>query len=128
MPILTIKIAAPPSPEISVKIATALTDLTVTILRKKRELTAVVIDYVAPAAWFIAGNTLAAQTLCSFSLDIKITEASNSKEEKAAFIAQVFSTMEGILGPLAPASYIILHDLQADSWGYQGLTQEFRHA
>ena len=43
MPILNVKLCADPSRETSEKIAAVLTDLTVDILKKKRELTAVAI-------------------------------------------------------------------------------------
>jgi 4-oxalocrotonate tautomerase len=35
--------------------------------------------------------------------------------------------METILGKLHPASYIIIRDVAADSWGYEGSTQECRY-
>ncbi|MFH2124164.1 MAG: tautomerase family protein [Pseudomonadota bacterium] len=126
MPILNVKLCVPPSQETSVKIAAVLTDLTVEILKKKRELTAVVIEYVAPTEWYIAGTALAAQLHRSFHLDIKVTEGTNTQDEKAAYIRQVFSSMESIIESLASASYIVIHDIQGDSWGYQGQTQAFR--
>ncbi|MGB9094420.1 MAG: tautomerase family protein [Gallionella sp.] len=127
MPILNVKICAPPSPATSAKIAAALTDLTVGILGKKRELTAVAIEYTPPSEWFIAGTALASQSQHTFYLDIKITEGTNTKDQKAAYVDRVFSTVESIIGPLAAASYIVLHDVRGDSWGYQGRTQEFRY-
>ncbi len=30
-------------------------------------------------------------------------------------------------GSLNPASYIVIHEVRADSWGYEGATQEFRY-
>jgi 4-oxalocrotonate tautomerase len=126
MPLLNVKLCAPPSPETTAKVAAALTDLTVEILKKKRELTAVAVEYLPPSQWFLGGVALAAQSLCSFSLEIKVTEGTNSKNEKAAYISQVFAAMEKIIGPSVPASYIVIHDIQGDSWGYQGQTQEFR--
>ena len=35
--------------------------------------------------------------------------------------------MQKIVGDLAPASYIVIHEVHADAWGYQGQTQEFRY-
>ena len=35
--------------------------------------------------------------------------------------------MEGITGPLAPASYVVVHEVRGDAWGYQRQTQEFRY-
>lgn len=127
MPILNVKLCAPHSADTSARIAAALTDLTVEILKKKRELTAVAIEHVAPSEWFIAGVSLAAQPLRTFHLDIKVTDGTNTKDEKAQYIARVFAAVEGIIGPLAPASYIVVHDVRADSWGYQGQTQEYRY-
>ena len=127
MPILNIKLSSHPSQEASAKVATVLTDLTVNVLKKKRELTAVAIEYISPSEWFIAGTALAAQSHSSFYLDIKVTEGTNTKDEKAAYVSQVFAAIENIVGSLAPASYIVIHDVRGDSWGYQGLTQEFRY-
>ncbi len=127
MPILNLKLSTQPSTERSARIAIALTNLTVELLKKKRELTAVALDHVPPGAWFIAGASVAAQGLNTFHLDIKVTEGTNTKDEKARFIGQVFAVMEGIIGPLAPASYVVVHEVRGDAWGYQGQTQEFRY-
>lgn len=127
MPILNVKIRTTPSPQLSSRIAAALTDLTVEILGKKRELTAVAIEYVAPTEWFIAGAALADPSFATFHLDIKVTEGTNTKDEKALYIDRVFAAVEGIIGDLAPASYVVVHDVRADSWGYQGQTQERRY-
>ncbi|ODN72055.1 tautomerase family protein [Methylobrevis pamukkalensis] len=55
-----------------------------------------------------------------------MTDGTNTKAEKAAFIAAVFETMEGLIGPLHPESYIHVDDVRAEAYGYGGLTQEFR--
>ena len=124
MPFLNIKITAPASQEMSLKIATLLTDLTVSILGKKRELIAVGLEYLPYDSWFIGGSTVSTPT---FYLDIKITEGTNTKSEKASYIKQVFFGMEGILGKVANTSYIVIHEVRADAWGYQGETQELRY-
>ncbi len=127
MPILNVKVCTKPSPETFGLIAAALTDLTVEILKKKRELTAVAIEHVPPSEWFIAGNILTSQPFSTFYLDIKVTEGTNTKDEKALYVSRVFAAMESIIGSLAPASYIVVHDVRGDSWGYQGQTQEYRY-
>ncbi len=127
MPILNVKLCVTPTPETSGRVAAALTDLTVEILKKKRELTVVAIEYVPASEWFISGNTFASQSLATFSLDIKVTEGTNTKNEKAHYVNRVFAALEEIVGQLAPASYIVVHDVRGDSWGYQGQTQEYRY-
>lgn len=127
MPILNVKLCTTPSPETTSRVAATLTDLTVEILKKKRELTAVAIEYVAPTEWFIAGATLADQSFATFHLDIKVTDGTNTKDEKARYVSRVFATIDAIIGPIAPASYVAVHDVRADAWGYQGETQECRY-
>jgi 4-oxalocrotonate tautomerase len=36
--------------------------------------------------------------------------------------------MDTLIGPIKPASYIVIDDIKSDSWGFQGSTQEFRFA
>lgn len=127
MPILNIKICTSPSPETSARVAAILTDLTIEVLKKKRELTVIVLEHIPASQWFIAGSALASQSLASFCLEIKVTEGTNTKDEKAQYISRVFAAMEEIIGPLAPANYIVVHDVRGDSWGYQGETQEYRY-
>jgi len=127
VPYLNIKLSGAPSAETSRAVATTLTDLTVEVLKKKREVTAVAVEYVPAAEWYVGGVTLSAQAQPSFCLDIKVTEGTNTKDEKGRYVAEVFSAMERLLGKLNPASYIVIHEVRGDSWGYQGQTQEFRH-
>ena len=127
MPYLNIKIAAQPSDETSRRVATLLTELTSRILGKKAEVTAVSVEFVEPKRWFIGTVPLDHRQVASYYLDIKITEGTNTKNEKAEYVQEVFAGMEGIIGEVAPASYILLLELPADAWGYQGRTQEFRY-
>jgi 4-oxalocrotonate tautomerase len=126
MPYLNCKLCAPASSTTFEQIAAMLTDLTVDVLGKKRELTAVAIEPLPPAQWFVGGTTLTGQSLASFYLDIKVTEGTNTKAEKARYVEQVFAALETLLGTLA-TSYIVIHEVHADAWGYQGQTQEFRY-
>ena len=77
--------------------------------------------------WIIGGETLAIQKKSSVYLDIKITDETNSKSEKAAFIKAVFKSFEGLLGDLHHESYIYVEDVRAAAYGYGGLTQEYRY-
>ncbi|MDD2686737.1 MAG: tautomerase family protein [Gallionella sp.] len=127
MPILNVKICGNPSAELSARVAVAMTGLTVEILKKKRELTAVAVEYISSSQWFIAAEALASQSVGTFYLDIKVTEGTNTKDEKALFVKRVFAAMEEMLGPLAQASYIVVHEVRGDAWGYQGQSQEYRY-
>jgi len=127
MPYLNARLCAPESAETTGKIAVLLTDLTAEVLKKKRELTSVAVEYVSPNHWFIGGTALASQGVATFYLDIKVTEGTNTKDEKAVYVQKVFVAIEAIIGKLNPASYIVIHEVRGDSWGYQGSTQEYRY-
>lgn len=127
MPILNVKVSAKKSPEMTRAIAELLLDLTTRILHKKREVTSIAIDYVDPADWIIGGRSLAEQGKSSIYFDIKITDETNSKDEKAEYIRQAFEGFGRLLGDLHEESYVYVQDVRAAAYGYGGKTQEFRY-
>ena len=127
MPYLNLNVSSPLTPQKRAEVATLLTSLTADVLGKKRELTAVAISTTPNQEWFIGAQPLTESQQASFYLDIKVTEGTNTKNEKAAYVEKVFKGMAEILGELAPASYVVIHEVHADSWGYAGQTQEYRY-
>ena len=93
----------------------------------RRDLTAVVIDHVDPRDWFIAGKSLAELKMNSFYFDIKVVDETNTKAEKAKFVAEAFEAFGRILGDLHPESYVYVQDVRGSAYGYGGRTQEYRH-
>ena len=127
MPILNVKVSRPASSELTASISELLLERTVRILRKKRELTAIAIDFVPPEHWVVGGSTLAAQGKNSFYFDIKVVDGTNTKDEKAQYIAECFEALAELLDPLHEESYIYVHDVRAEAYGFGGLTQEYRY-
>jgi 4-oxalocrotonate tautomerase len=127
MPIINVKVSAKKSPEMTRAIADAVLDLTVRVLHKKREVTAIAIDYIDPADWIVGGRSLAEQGRNSVYLDIKITDETNTKDQKADYIRQTFDAFARLLGNLHEESYIYVEDVRAAAYGYGGKTQEFRY-
>jgi 4-oxalocrotonate tautomerase len=127
MPILNVKVSQPASAELSIRISDMLLELTTRILRKKRELTSIAIDYVPPEHWIVGGASLAAQGKNSFYFDIKVVDGTNTKDEKAQYIAETFAAFAALLGKLHDESYIYIHDVRAEAYGFGGLTQEYRY-
>lgn len=127
MPYVNLKISASPSSEKTEQIALVLTDLTAQILKKRRELTSVAIECIEPSHWTVGGIKSAEKQLSTFFLEVKVTEGTNTKDEKAAYVEAVFKAMASALGAVNPASYIVVHEVRADAWGYGGRTQESRY-
>lgn len=126
MPTLVLKLAPLQNPERYRSLALALTDLTVRLLGKRREVTAVVIDDLPAARWHIGGLPADQPTAL---LEISITQGTNTPQEKAAFIEAAYAELQHQLaadGALAVASYVVVRELPATDWGYGGRTQQAR--
>jgi 4-oxalocrotonate tautomerase len=127
VPILTVKVGAVRTPELTQRIAATLLELTASILRKDPLLTAIAIEYVDPADWIVGGRSLAEQRKSSVYFDIRVTDESNTRDEKARYIREAFAALARLLGDLHEESYIHVIDARAGSYGYGGRTQEYRY-
>lgn len=127
MPILNVKVSGKKSIETTKQINELLLDLTHRVLGKKKEVTAIAIDYVDHDCWLVGGHLLSEQGKNSFYFDIKITDETNTKDEKARYIQEAFEGFDRILGNLHEESYIYVQDVRAASYGYGGKTQEYRY-
>lgn len=127
MPILNVKVSQPASAKLVHDISETLLELTTRILRKRRDLTSIAIDFVPQENWVVGGATLAAQGRNSFYFDIKVVDGTNNKDEKAQYIRESFAAFDKLLGNLHPESYIYVHDVRAEAYGFGGQTQEYRY-
>lgn len=107
-------------------VASLLIDLASHILHNDPQLTSIAIEYIDPEDWIVAGKSLAEQGKSSIYFDIKITDETNSKREKAEYIQQAFEGFSRLLGDSHDESYIYMQDVRAAAYGYGGKTQEYR--
>ncbi|MBS0529520.1 MAG: 4-oxalocrotonate tautomerase family protein [Proteobacteria bacterium] len=128
MPLITVTYSSSrQSPSLKADIAAAVSELTAKILHKDPRVTAVIVKSADAADWFAGGKSLAAQNLASFWLDVHVSEGTNTKDEKAAYLAAVFKRMGALLGPLHTESYLHVDEVRGDAYGFGGLTQERRY-
>ncbi len=128
MPLITVTYSSSrQAPSLKADIAAAVTELTAKILRKDPKVTAVIVRYVDAADWFAGGSSLAEQGLASFWLDVHVSEGTNTKDEKADYLAATFRRMGELLGPLHHETYIHVDEVRGDAYGFGGLTQERRY-
>ncbi len=132
MPTLTLTVSRPQNAGVVATalpyeaLAKALTRLTALHLRKRPEVTAVMIDELPAGQWHIGGEPVQSPTAY---LEISITQGTNTSVQKAAFIEAASAELQQQVGngaPLAPASYVIVREVPATDWGYGGQTQESR--
>ena len=87
----------------------------------------IAIEHLDPEHWIVAGKSLAEHCKTSIDLDIKITDETNSKAEKAQYIQEAFEASVRLFGDLHEESYIHVQDVRATAYGYGGRTQEYRY-
>jgi 4-oxalocrotonate tautomerase len=128
MPIITVKVAPlNPVSDLEQKVAAIVTRASTEILHKNPAVTAVLVEQVDAKVWFAGGASLDQQGKSSFWLEIKVVDGTNTKDEKAAFIATAFQSMAELLGDLHEESYVHVDEVIADAYGFGGLTQERRY-
>ena len=128
MPLITVTYSSVrKAPSLKAEIASAVSDLTARILRKDPRVTAIIVKSVDAADWFAGGSSLAEQGLASFWLDVHVSEGTNTKDEKADYLAATFRRMGELLGPLHHETYIHVDEVRGDAYGFGGLTQERRY-
>ena len=128
MPLITVSYSSSrQAASLKADIAAAVTELTANILHKDPKVTAVIVKSVDASDWFAGGASLAEQKLASFWLDVHVSEGTNTKDEKAAYLAAMFARMGELLGPLHHESYLHVNEVRGDAYGFGGLSQERRY-
>lgn len=103
-----------------------LTRLMADLLHKRADLTVVNVAQRRPDTWAVGGQALP-DAGWSASLQVFITAGTNEAGERARFISAAHALIQEVMqGPAATPLYIVLHEVPADSWGYDGLTQAAR--
>lgn len=126
MPILTLKLSSLAQLTDARALARDLTALSTQVLHKRFDVTSVVFQRIAERDWWVGGETSAYVLM---QLDIRITQGTNTPEQKTAFVAAAFDLLPQHLvqgQQLHASSYISVQELAATDWGYGGLTQQQR--
>ncbi len=127
MPIINLKVSGQEDPALAQEIAKTISNVTRDVLNKKPEVTAVTVTFVPDYLWFVNSVSLAELKTKSFHLDIKISDSTNLKTDKAKYIDAVHSSLASILGNIHPVSYTAIQEMKADAYGYEGLTIEYKY-
>jgi 4-oxalocrotonate tautomerase len=124
MPFVNIKVTGSVlAPEQVEHLQQGATALMAGVLRKKAELTAVLVEQVSCRYWTVGGKPVSVAA----HLDVKVTEDTNTAAEKRRFIDEAMQLLRSALGAdLNPIAYVVIHEVPKDAWGWGGLTQEHR--
>ncbi|OKS86527.1 tautomerase family protein [Mucilaginibacter polytrichastri] len=127
MPIIELKISGREDPALAQKIANEISRLTKEVLKKKPEVIVVTVSFVPDYLWFVNFISLAELKKKSFHLNIKISDSTNLKVDKADYIEAVHKSLSTLLGDIHPVSYTAIQEMKADAYGYEGLTIEYKY-
>ena len=123
MPLINIVIAGPaPAAATIARLQAETTALMHDILHKQAALTVVAVTTL-PAGALSANGVAVPQ---GASLLAIVTAGTNSDDEKAVFIAAAEAMLRDALGRLDAPVYVIVQEIQATDWGYDGRTQAVR--
>jgi len=109
-------------------LAAELTHLTSTLLHKRADLTAVHLQPVPPQQWWVGGTLPTDQGLAAYRLRIDVSQGTNTSDQMAAYIESVHQAMGQLLGPVHPASYVVVQEQPMAHWGWGGRSQAARLA
>lgn len=126
MPYINIRVGTELSQAQQMALQTEITELMASIMGKRREVTLVQIESSAASAWSVDGRSLSAQTPIPAYVDIKITQGTNTSEHKAEMLARCMALLQQTVGVMQEACYIVIDEIPADAWGYNGLSQQAR--
>ncbi|WP_412480045.1 tautomerase family protein [Azonexus sp. IMCC34839] len=123
MPLIQIAIAGPtPVPATVSRLQAETTTLMRDILRKQAPLTVVAISQLPEGSLSANGQGV---PLGAF-LEATVTAGTNTDDEKAAFIVAAEAMLRDALGRLDAPVYVIVQEIPATDWGYDGRTQAAR--
>jgi 4-oxalocrotonate tautomerase len=126
MPYLNIRLGGSPiAEEAKQTLSIRLTELMEKLMGKQREVTVVTIDDAPSRRWTAGGRPLAASARMA-QIDIKITRGTNDADDKQRMIGAATAAVMDIAGDAVGPIYVVIHEVPADSWGYDGLSQAER--
>ena len=125
MPLITLRMNCD-AREVANDLANGLSDLTVRILRKDPAKIVVHLITDGPRdQWYVSGARVGQQQSI-IDLSILVTKGSNTEREKSEWIAATWQLLSQHLSSLGGPSYITVLDIEGNSWGYNGMTQQQR--
>jgi 4-oxalocrotonate tautomerase len=126
MPYIDIRLTMEPTLAQRDALFTRTTALMEKVMSKRREVTVVSIAAFPKSNWAVNGTALRQNDAPGAYVEIKVTQGTNMAREKAAMIAAIGAMLKEVVGDLQLASYVVIHEIPADAWGYDGETQAQR--
>jgi 4-oxalocrotonate tautomerase len=124
MPFIRITILGPTATAEQVRrLQQETTELMVSVMRKRVDGIAVLVEQATQGSWSIAGPLVGVAA----HVEATIGQGTNTPDEKARFMAEMWALLRSALGPeLREETYIVLHELDRKAYGRGGSTRAER--
>lgn len=127
MPGITLTLSGLSNKKLTKECVLLATQITSEVLKKNSFETMVIVRHVDNDDWFIDGKSLTEWGKNSFRLEVTVVDETCSKDQKATYQKAIYQAMERTIGNLHPQSNVHIIDCKAASYGYTGITQEYRY-
>jgi 4-oxalocrotonate tautomerase len=105
-------------------------DLVVTIMGRNSDLTVITMDELEDSNWFISGIPLSKNFeihgKCCY-IEIKISKGTAEPSEIASVLNEGKALIGRVLGTNELTNYIVINELNPDSWGFDGISMTVRN-
>jgi len=128
MPYIEIRVGTTLDEQQRQKIYAHTTSLMNSVMGKRRDVTVVHIEESQPGSWATNATALNAEAPVGAYVDIKVTQGTNSAEEKAQMLHDTVAMLKEVVGTVQEACYVVIDEIPGDSWGYNGKSQAARAA
>lgn len=128
MPYINIRLGTTVTSRQQQQLQVQTTSLMHTIMGKRQEVTVVHIQESTADQWSTNSMTLNQEDPVSAYVEIKVTQGTNTADEKSAMIAATVNMLKEVMGTIQEACYVVIDEIPANSWGYDGKTQAERTA
>ncbi len=122
MPFARLTLHPAPPPAQAERLGAELTELIGRDLGKQRSLTSVLVETPGWGRWTIAGEARSAAA----HLEVCVTAGTNSEAQKRTFIDNSMNLLRNLAPDLHSATYVVVRELPATDWGFDGRTQADR--
>lgn len=122
MPFARLTLIPAPTPNMAEQLAADLTAIVASDLGKQRELSSVLVETPSASQWTIGAN----EQEVAAHLEVCVTAGTNTEEEKRTFVGNAMRLLRRALPTLPTATYVLVKELPAINWGYDGQTQADR--
>jgi len=126
MPYINIQIGKKLSKEQEKKLFQQTTEFMNSVMGKRKEVTVVRTQQSSSQHWSVNSKALTGTDPIAAYVDIKITKGTNTSAEKSEMITKVVQMLQSIVGATQEACYVVIDEIPASSWGYNGITQHKR--